>query len=306
MEIIETPSAEFWEDVVSQGPCATFYHTPLWSKALAETYPELAVSAKGFIFEDGTRAMMPLLCSRHGFFKKKLRYKSLGFGSYGGPAYAGTWDAAKNEALYRYFKSKKASLHVDGNPLWRYDLPDCFSKSDVSTYAIRLDKPEDALWKQFSSGHQRGIKAAKKKGVTVRKASSLRDYEAYCSIYKDTLERWGKKTVIEFPDSLTLKLLEPHHDSVILWLAEIDARPIAGIIIFYCNTMAHYWRGASIKKDMEYHASTFLQWVVMQDALHKGYALYDFAPSGSLEGVDEFKRRFGAEKIFFKKGHLKG
>ena len=296
----------FWEDVASQSRCATFYHTPLWVKTLAEAYPEFEAASKGFIFEDGTRAIIPLLCSRHGLLKKKLRYKSLGFGSYGGPAHVGTWDAAKNEALYRYFKSKKVSLHIDGNPLWHYELPGYVSGSEVSTYAIRLDKPADDLWKQFSSGHQRGIKAAQKKGVTVRKGSSLKDYEAYCSIYKDTLARWGGKTVIEFPDSLTLKLLEPHCDSVILWLAEIEGRPIAGIIVFYWNTMAHYWRGASLKDYMDYHASTFLQWAAMQDALNKGCTLYDFAPSGSLEGVDEFKRRFGAEKIFFKKGHLKG
>lgn len=305
MDIIENPTPDFWSDIAAHSECATFYHTPAWAKTLAATYPEYHVAPRGFMFDDGTRALMPLLCSQQGVFRKKFRYKSFGFGSYGGPVYTGCWDSVKNEELYRYFTAKRVSLHIDGSPLWPHDLPDYFTKETVSTYALRIDTTADAVWKRFSSGHQRGIKTAQKKGVTVRKASSRADHETYCAIYKDTLERWGDTTIITFPDSLTLSLLAPGNDAVVLWLAEVEDKPVAGIIIFYWNMMAHYWRGASLRGYEDYHANTLLQWTVIQDALAKGYRLYDFAPSGALGGVEEFKRRFGAEKLFFTRGHVR-
>ncbi len=305
MEIIEQPTREFWDEVVARSSAATFYHTALWVQTLAGAYPEYAAAPRGFVFEDGTRAVLPLLCSRHGFLKKKLRYKALGFGSYGGPAHTGTWDAEKNEALFGYFQKKRVSLHLDGNPLWQHGLTACFVQEQADTSVLRLDRPLEDIYKGFSEAHRRGIKTAQKKGVSVRRAAGPADYAAYCGLYADTLQRWGDSAIIRFPDALTLRLLEKGADAVTLWLAELAGKPVAGIIMLYWNSMAHYWRGASLQGQESLHANTLLQWTAIQDAHSRGFGLYDFAPSGPLQGVEEFKRRFGAEKIVFSRGRLR-
>lgn len=305
MEIIEQPTREFWQEVVSSSSAATFYHTPLWVHTLARSYPEYEAAPRGFVFDDGTRALLPMLCSRHGFLKKKLRYKALGFGSYGGPVHTGTWDAEKSESLFGYFQKKKVSLHLDGNPLWQYALPDYFVREQTDTFVLRLNRPLEDIYKGFSTAHRRGIKTAQKKGVSVRRASGRSDYEAYSALYADTLQRWGDGTIIRFSEALTLRLLETGAEAITLWLAEVAGKPVAGIIMLYWNSMAHYWRGASLQGYETYHANTLLQWTAIQDAHTRGFGLYDFAPSGALQGVEEFKRRFGAEKIVFSRGHLR-
>jgi len=305
MQIIERPTLEFWNDVVTRSSAATFYHTPLWVETLAQSYPEYEAAPRGFVFDDGTRALLPMLCSRHGFLKKKLRYKALGFGSYGGPVHTGTWDAEKSEALFGHFQKKKVSLHIDGNPLWQYELPGYFVRQQADTFALYLNRPLEDIYRGFSEAHRRGIKTAQKKGVSVRRASGRGDYAAYSAMYADTLRRWGDSTIIRFPDAFTLRLLETGADAVTMWLAEVAEKPVAGIIMLYWNSMAHYWRGASLQGYETYHANTLLQWTAMQDARTRGFGLYDFAPSGALQGVEEFKRRFGAEKIVFSRGHLR-
>jgi len=306
MEVIERPSLKFWEEVASQSEYATFYHTPLWSKILVETYPHYEISTKAFFFDDGTKVLLPLLRSRkEGFFKKRQRLKSLAFGFYGGPVYVGSWSEEKSEELYSCFKSRRISLHIEGNPFFRYDLPDYFSKHEASTYLIRLDKSIDELWKQFSSGHRRNIKKALRMGVKVRKATSREDYEAYFNVYQDTLKRWGDKTIITYPHSFFLKLLEPQYDSVTLWLAELGDKIIAGVIMLYWNNVVYFWHGCSLTNFSKYRATILLHWDMIQDALDKDYQIYDFGPSGDLKGLEEFKRRFGAENVLFIKGHLR-
>jgi len=306
MEVIGNPSIEFWEEVVSKCECATFYHTYLWSKVLAEAYPIYEVCPKGFIFDDGTKALIPILRSKSkGFFKQRHRLKSLPFGFYGGPIYTGSWSDEKNKELYSYFNSRKISFHIESNPFFGYDLPDYFHKSQVATYVIRLDRSVDELWKQLSSGHRKSVKKALKMGVKVRKATSREEYEAYYNVYQDTLKRWGDNTIISYPHSFFLKLLESQYDFVTLWLAELGDKIIAGIIMLYWNKVAYAWHGCSLASFAKYHPNNLLNWSMIQDALNKNYQFYDFGPSGKLKGVEDFKRHFGAERILFTRGHLR-
>ncbi|MCX8042834.1 MAG: GNAT family N-acetyltransferase [Desulfobacterota bacterium] len=305
MDVIEQPPRALWEEIAAKSTVATPYHAPFWAESLVSVYRRYAIGTTGFVFEDGTTAIFPMLRSRTGMFSRAVRYKSFGFGSYGGPIYAGTWDEKKTEALFSFFRTHKASIHFDGSPLWHHRFPAYVAQQETDTYVISLNRPLEEIFKKFSETHRRGIKTAEKKGVTVRRSASAADRAAYNTFYNDTLRRWGKKTIIHFPDALINRLLEQESTHVILWIAEVESIPIAGIIMLYWNAMAHYWLGASRQGYEAYHAHTLLQWHAIQDAHARSYQIYDFAPSGPLAGVEEFKRRFGAEKIPFVRGHLK-
>ena len=307
MKVIENPSLELWEEVVSQCEGATFYHSPLWSKALVETYTHYRISTKAFLFDDGSKAMLPLVGYKRGrFLKKKIRMKSMGKGSYGGLVATGDWNDDKNEQVFSWLKSSGASIYIDGNPFFMYDLPACLSREQLSTYALRLDTSIDGIWKGFSSGHRKSIKKASRMGVTVRKATSDDDYRAYLNVYEDTLKRWGEKTIITFPHDLLLRLLEPQHDTVTLWLAILEGKVIAGVIMFYWNAICCGWHGCSLTDFSSYHPNNLLHWHMIQDALERHYQLYDFGPSGKEQkGVIDFKRHFGAEQFLFTRGRVK-
>ena len=307
MKVLENPSMEFWEEVVTRCEGATFYHSPLWSKVLAETYSHYTISTKGFVFDDGSKALLPLLGYKRGsFLKKTTRLKSMGFGSYGGLVASGSWSDEKNEQVFTWLQSKSASVYVDGNPFFAQDLPECFSKQQQSTYALRLNKPIEEIWEGFSSGHRKSIKKATRKGVTVRKATSPEDYRAYLGVYEDTLKRWGDKTIITFPRELILRLLEPKQKEVTLWLAVLEDKVIAGVIMFYWNAICFGWLGCSRTDYSSYHPNNLLHWNMIQDALERDFQLYDFGPSGAEQkGVEDFKRHFGAEQFLFTKGKMK-
>ena len=114
MKVIEAPSLEMWEEVASQCEWATFYHSPLWSKVLTETYSHYLISAKGFLFDDGSKALLPLIGYKRGsFLKKRVRLKSIGKGSYGGLVATGNWNEDKNEQVYNWLKSSGASIYID-------------------------------------------------------------------------------------------------------------------------------------------------------------------------------------------------
>lgn len=306
IEVIENPTRSFWSRIAAESPLATPYHAPLWSEALVRTYRKYEIATVGFLFEDGTQALIPMLRSRRGLFARKRRYKSFGFGSYGGPLYTGTWDDVKTDAVFSFFKERKASFHFDGSPLWHHRFPQYVEQQRVDTCVLHLDRTLEDIFRDFSETHRRGIKTAMKKGVAVRRSSAEADIDAYCAMYADTVSRWGDTTIIRFPDALIRTLLRSDPEHVALWIAEVDGRPIAGIIILYWNGMAHYWLGASRQGFEAYHAPVLLQWHAIQDARARSLLLYDFAPSGPLAGVEEFKRRFGAEKISFVRGHLRG
>jgi hypothetical protein len=307
MKVIENPSIEFWEKVATQCEGATFYHSPLWSKVLTETYSHYKILSKGFLFDDGSKAILPLLGYKRGsFFKKTTRLKSMGFGSYGGLVASGNWSDEKSEQVFSWLQERSASVYVDGNPFFACNLPECFSKQQKSTYALRLNKSIEEIWKGFSSGHRKSIKKATRMGVTVRKAISLDDYRAYLAVYEDTLKRWGDKTIITFPRQLMLKLLAQKQESVTLWLAVLDGKVIAGVIMFYWNALCFGWHGCSLTDYSSYHPNNLLHWNMIQDALERNVQLYDFGPSGEEQkGVEDFKRHFGAEQFLFTKGKLK-
>ena len=307
MKVIEDPSLEMWEEVAGQCEWATFYHSPLWSKVLTETYSHYMVLTKGFLFDDGTKALLPLVgYKRKSFFRKTTRLKSMGFGSYGGLVASGSWSDEKSEQVFSWFKSRNARVYVDGNPFFAYDLPEYFSKQKQSTYALRLNKPIEEIWKGFSSGHRKSIKKATRKGVTVREATSPEDYRAYLGVYEDTLKRWGDKTIITFPRELILKLLEPKQKEVTLWLAFLEDKVIAGVIMFYWNAICFGWLGCSLTDYSSYHPNNLLHWNMIQDARERNLQLYDFGPSGAEQkGVEDFKRHFGAEQFLFTKGKMK-
>jgi len=307
MKVLEDPSLEMWEGVASHCEGATFYHSPLWSKALVETYPHYVSSPKGFLFDDGSKALLPLLSfNKRSFLKKKIRYKSMGFGSYGGLVSTGSWSEEKNEQIYNWLKASGASIYIDGNPFSTYDLPACFVREQRSTYALRLDTSIEGIWKGFSSGHRKSIKKASRMGVTVRKATSYDDYRTYLAVYEDTLTRWGEKTIITFPHDLLLQLLEPQYDTVTLWLAILEDKVIAGVIMFYWNAICCGWHGCSLTDFSSYHPNNLLHWYMIQDALERHYQFYDFGPSGEEQkGVADFKRHFGAEQFLFTSGYVR-
>jgi hypothetical protein len=305
IKIQNWPEVPFWEEIAAKNSQCTFFHTPLWHEIVVSSYRDYAITTKGFVFEDGTRAVFPLIKKKSGgILKGKTRLKSSVFGGYGGIISEKKLTQQQQDQIHRHLLSLHASLSIDGNPFSSYTVPDTFNKRKDFTQVFTLGS-EDELVGRLSRGAKSNLNQARKKGVSIRTAQNEEDVRAYYMIYQDTLKRWGEATLLVYPEKLFMNIFSKQGDSVKIWLAEIDQTIIAGAVIFYWNQVVSYWHGAALKDYLDCYPNNLLHMEIIKDACHKDFRYYDFGPSGGQDGVVRFKKSFGAEKREFLSGHRK-
>ena len=166
-----------------------------------------------------------------------------------------------------------------------------------NTITLDLTQTEDALLAAMSQNTRRKVRAAEKKGVTVR-AGTEADLDTLYTLYQVTGARdsflirpfdyyrraWGQ--------FMAAGLAQP-------LIAEYDGQPIAHVILFHFGRTCWYFYGASANDHRERMPNYLLQWEALRWARAQGYLRYDmwgapdvFAESDPLWGVYEFKRGF--------------
>ena len=299
MHIQQPAPEDLWWEVARACSYATFFHTPLWHKLAVDAYPAYRDASIAIECEDGVRAVLPLLdeAPLHGLGRG---YVSTFAACYGDLIATGPVDeATRTEILRRVRGLRVLRAKIIGNPLApsRESPPGFQARPDV-THMIRLDEPLDIMTSRFSSNHRRSIARARREGVSVREATTEREYRTYYEAYLDSLRRWGERATSRYPWKLFERgfaMARQHPDHIKLWLARREGEILAGAWIFYWRDHAAYWHGAMFERAMPFRPSHLLHAEIMRDAIERGFRWYDFNPSGGHEGVVRFKRGFGAD-----------
>ena len=295
MDIIDSVDVDAWETFVTGSAQASFYHTPHWHKIVTCTFPQFSMAAKKFVFEDGTCALMPLVKTEKGLlFKKKIRLKSGVLGVEGGIVANRKLSAEQENRIYRHLTDTRASITIITNPYADYTLPDYFKIENDFTLVIRLPGADQPPTINFSRGAKSNLKQARKNDLTVRTARTVRDIDAYYSIYQDTLKRWGDRVLFTYPEKIFYEIFKLPEDLMKIWLVEQNGNIIAGAVIFYFNEIASYWHASSLRKYFSCYPNNLLQTEIIKDAAQK-HKLYDMGRSGNQKGVEQFKKSLGAE-----------
>ncbi len=177
---------------------------------------------------------------------------------------------------------------------WRY------SDSQVqfrNTLTIDLIKSEDEILAAMSGNTRRKIRAAAKKGVTIRSAS-IDDLPLLYQLYQVTGAR----------DNFLIRPFDYYRRAwahfmraglAQAFIAEYDGKAIAHVILFHFGRKCWYFYGASANEERARMPNYALQWEAIKWAKAQGYASYDmwgapdeFDASDSLWGVYQFKRGF--------------
>jgi len=292
METVRRPSVELWEEIIKNCEHATFFHSPIWTKVLEKTYPHYSNATVSFTFNTGNRAIFPLVAEQSkGILFKKAKHKSMALGVYGGMLAERRLAPEETGSIFEYLTSIDIKdLKVVENPLENYDFPENFVAKSLFTHIVSLNADFEQLRKRFSRGQKSNIKQAEKKGITVRLANSLEDYEQYYTIYQETIKRWGESV-----GSQDIKL----------WLAEKQRKIVAGVLTLYSNYTILYWHGCSLKEYFDHYPNNLLHMEIIKDGCIKGYKSYDLNPSGGHQGVVKFKESFSARRVDFKTYHWK-
>ena len=177
---------------------------------------------------------------------------------------------------------------------WRY------SDSQVqfrNTLTIDLHRSEDEILAAMSGNTRRKIRAAVKKGVSVRPAT-VDDLPLLYRLYQITGERDG---FLIRPFDYYRRAWEGFMRAGLAqaFVAEYEGKAIAQVILFHFGRKCWYFYGASANEERARMPNYALQWEAIKWAKAQGYASYDmwgapeaFDASDSLWGVYQFKRGF--------------
>lgn len=309
-EVVHDVDRATWWEVAEACPSATFYESPLWHELVEDSLPNHEDRTCALAVHGEVVAVLPQVVvgrSQLGPSKKISTFA----GCYGGMVAPQPVSEAERSFLYsRVLSGPVDKLQVNENP-FRSDPsqlpPGVELVAEDFTQVISLDQDFEEILSGFSDARRNGMHKAERLGVKVRRAEDMADYQAYYGAYEDSLERWGEDDAVRHPWSLFergCEMAQAYPKHLQLWLAEVDGDVASGAWVFYWGEYVNYWHGASYARYLDHSPNDLLHPTIMQDAKRKGYRIYDFNPSGGHEGVVEFKRRFGAEKRFFRRWWL--
>jgi lipid II:glycine glycyltransferase (peptidoglycan interpeptide bridge formation enzyme) len=299
MKLINTVSVDLWEQVARRSAYATFFHTPTWSRIIAESFPEYHIATRGCLLDDGLVALVPMVATteKNGYFRW---IESMFPGGYGGAIAERVLTQPEIDFIFHALQDSRAAyIHVMGNPYVDHDLPIEYSRTEEFTHVVNLQQSCDDIYAGYSTEKKRHVARAQKLGVQVSRAHTESEYREYYAVYQDSLRRWGDKALNEYPYGLFERLLGHASDSIQLWVAKVDDAIVSGNVTFYHNCHAVYWHGATLESHFKYHPAPLLMHEAIRDAQQRGFRFYDMNPSGGLAGVERYKEGFGAQRKSF-------
>ena len=188
----------------------------------------------------------------------------------------------------------QAATHVLTARGWRFSVDQVQFRN---TICLDLTQTEDDLLAAMSQNTRRKVRAAEKKGVTVR-AGSPADLTTLYDLYRTTGERDHFLTRPPAYYELAWRSFMGAGLAHVL-IAEYDGTPMAHVILFHFGRKCWYFYGASSNAERERMPNYLLQWEALRWAKAQGYATYDmwgapdrFDESDPMWGVYEFKRGF--------------
>lgn len=301
MKVFNEVDFDEWQEIADKCEYATFFHTPTWSKVFAETYPEMEIATKKFVFGDGARVILPLIKTKT---MKRLfsSYISNVAGVYGGWISDGFLSGEQINKIVRWINKNIKNFTWRTNPfdislekaLKEFRITNM--KKDFTQY-LDLRDGFKSIRSNYSRGHRHNINKAEKMGVYIKVAETIEDFKEYYQVYQDSLKRWGDTATSRYDFKLFENIFNQKSQNVKLWLALVDDKIVSGDLVLYCNKHVVYWHGATRKDFFNYYSSNFLQNEIIKDACENGYWWYDFNPSGGHEGVVKFKNGFGTKRM---------
>lgn len=172
------------------------------------------------------------------------------------------------------------------------------------TVLVDVSENRDRILSRMKPKTRYNIGLSGRKGVRVRDAG-IDGLPAWYALYRDTARRHGMDLNDMDYFSAALKVSDADCDSparIHLLLAEVAARPVAGIMLAISGHRATYLYGASSSdwRDKGFMASYALQWEAIRRARKSGCTDYDMfgvspapEPDHPMYGLYRFKTGFG-------------
>ncbi len=293
--------ADAWDAHAVDMPGSCAFHSSTWKQALGAAFPQYQ-PADGYLLRDDARAG-----AWSGCVFAPAPFVSFAESSpwhlFGGPL--GVAPDAFLDALACW------EGHSRANGACALSLtlpPGAFAdmQSDLQTVGFALteekfthllDLPEDeeALWSSYKGSVRTDVRKARAADVTVRPAHTDGDIGAFYAIYRATMDRFGSAAK---PRRLVADLVGSSIG--VLFLAEREGVPIAGLLLLVFGKTATVWMAASQPEERRHAPNHLLYHTALTWAMARGHTRADFGASPPENtGLVKFKESFGATRADF-------
>lgn len=133
----------YWKKCADEDPCATFYHTPSYTRLICDTFPGWENATLAFEDEKGVQAIFPMLKKKYWKDIPFYMYESVTQGVYGGPVFTSI-GKSKTAEIEKIIVNKN-NIRIISNPFsdWRINSKK-FRSSPTFTQILNLQtNPSD-------------------------------------------------------------------------------------------------------------------------------------------------------------------
>jgi CelD/BcsL family acetyltransferase involved in cellulose biosynthesis len=291
VEVVDVPAVShpLWQTLVTQRRSDVF-HSPAWASVLTDTYG-FEVRARVLHQEGQPLAGLAVVTVDDHLGR---RHVSLPFSDFCDPLVD---DAAQLRGLMADLLSGPDAVTIRR----RFgDYPMVPELSEVSRFAwhgIDVTADIDSLWAGIDPGARRAIRKAEAAGLTVRAATSPDEVRAFFAMHMAV--RKHKYRLLSQPwrffESIWDRFLSIGDG--VLMLAELDGRPIGGVLFLSWRDTLYYKFNASDLGNLAVRPNDLVLWEGMKWAHERRLELIDLGVSDlDQPGLIRYKQKYASRE----------
>jgi hypothetical protein len=299
-----------WTALVRSAEDALAFQTPQWTDCLCAT-GRYSDASRLYELPDGRRLLVPMVRRTGAAWPLRLQ-ASLPYGwGFGGIVAPEPLAASDVSAVLDDLGAAGAvRVSLRPNPLSASSgaegAPSGIRRVERRAHVVDLEGGFDQVWARFASGARRAVRKAERSALEITCDTSGAHVPVFHSLYSASVERWaGKRREPLWLARRRAALREPeekfrrvaHHlgEACQIWVAWLDGRPAASVVVLRQGGSASYWRGAMDTAVAGRNQPNYLLHSrAIEEACRAGCRYYHMGETGESQSLAQFKSRFGA------------
>ena len=295
IETLNASSYEDYEKFLLSQEHSLFYHSVRYKNFLEDL---LDCESKYFLAYENNEivAALPLMI-KNGLLGKVVNSLPY-YGSNGGVLSKNQTYSKILLSEYNHFISEEnivSATYIE-NPLEKNENIPFHNSTDTRTgqftFIDCFENFEEETFKRISGNRRNEIRRAQKHGVKVFEENDRLEF--ICLTHQNEMKEKNRKYKSEYFFDKIKKHFIPGEDYKV-FIAYLDDKPIAGLLMFYFNRVAEYFTPVIISNARIYQPMSLILYHVFIDAMRRGYKWLNWGGTWlSQEGVYNFKKQMGA------------
>jgi CelD/BcsL family acetyltransferase involved in cellulose biosynthesis len=267
------------------------FHSPAWIAVLRDTY---GFDLRGRVLSEGGRVVAGLAYALIDDVFGRRRV-SLPFSDFCDPLvdHQAHWDALTDDLLDERVPFSFKPLFDDV----AHRDPRLAERGRVKWHRADVVRDVDAMWNDLHASARRAVRKAEKAGITVRAAQDLGDMRKFFELHLRTRKQKYSLLAQPWPFFEAIWMAFMEQDQGHLLVAEVDGRPIAGVVYLRWKDTFYYKFNASEAGALDLRPNDLIMWHGLSLAHRAGASWVDFGVSDlDQEGLIRYKQKYATEE----------